>query len=245
MTSTLTLLMTRPLAASKRFVAQLPDHVRAQLTICYAPLIRIEPIIEQIALGDAQALIFTSSHAVELSSRLILSRDLPVFCVGRTTTQAANDAGWNAEFAGLTADALIKTVLDQRPAAPILHLSGVHTRGEIAKRLSDAGIKTTAQAIYTQQDVPLTQEAMMLLDGVSPVIVPLFSPRTARQFAGQVQGHAPLWIGALSFEVEKVIKSFTYNKLEVCSQPDAAAMCAAVENLVNDAVRVESRPSAQ
>lgn len=245
MAATMTLLMTRPYAASKRFVAMLPDHIRARVSVCYAPLIRIDPIVDQIALGATGALIFTSSHAVELASSLILTRDLPVFCVGRATTRAAIDAGWSAEFAGLTADALVETLSNQRLSFPILHLSGIHTRGAIAERLSAVGIQTTVQPIYDQQVVPLTTDAIARLNRTEPVIAPLFSPRTARHFAGQVQGHAPLWLAALSSDVKKQLKSLNYNKLVTCNRPDAAAMCTVVENLVNDADRVENRPDAQ
>ncbi|MBL4768490.1 MAG: uroporphyrinogen-III synthase [Rhodobacteraceae bacterium] len=245
MTQPITLLMTRPNAASVRFVGQLPDTVRAHLNVCYAPLIRIAPLVDQITLGNTSALIFTSANAVELASALVSDRTLPVFCVGTATTQAAKNAGWTAQFAGTTANALIKMLTTLRPVGPMLHLCGVHTRGDIPKRLTTAGIKTTSLAIYDQITEPLTDQANAVLKGMFPVIVPLFSPRTARQFANLATIQAPIWLAALSKEVTKPLNSLDYQKILVCDQPDSASMCRTIERLVNAAGRVETGPSAK
>jgi uroporphyrinogen-III synthase len=245
MTQPMTLLMTRPYAASVRFVGLLPGAVRAQVDVCYAPLIRITALVDQIALADVGALIFTSTNAVELASARIPSQTLPVYCVGATTTQAAKNAGWTAQFAGATANALIETLTTLQPSGPMLHLCGIHTRGAIPERLTSAGIQTTSLAIYEQIAEPLSQQGIAVLRGSHPVIAPLFSPRTARHFANQTTIQAPIWLAALSKEVAKPLKPLVYQKILICDQPDSAAMCRAIENLVNTAARVETDPSAK
>jgi uroporphyrinogen-III synthase len=245
MTQPMTLLMTRPYAASVRFVGQLPRTVREKVNVHYAPLIRIEPIVDQIDLGDAAALIFTSANAVELASALIPDRSLPVYCVGTATTQAAIDAGWPAQFAGATADRLVETLTELHPSGPILHLCGVHTRNAIAERLTAVGSQSTSLAIYDQIAEPLTKQALDVLNGSFPVIAPLFSPRTARQFAKQLTIGAPIWLAALSEEAAKPLNSLDYQKILVCEQPDAATMRNKIEILVNAAGRVETDTSAK
>lgn len=237
--------MTRPYAASVRFVGQLPDAVRAKVDVCYSPLIRIAPLVEHIPLGDAAALIFTSANTVELASAVITDRTLPVYCVGSATTQAAKDSGWTAQLAGTTAEALIKTLTVLRPDGPMLHLSGVHTRNAIAERLTTIGVKTTSLAIYDQIVEPLTKHAVDVLNGTFPVIAPLFSPRTARQFAIQSKITAPIWLAALSNDVSKPLKLLDYEKLLVCNQPDAPTMRKNIEILVSAVGRVETGPSAK
>lgn len=240
-----TLLMTRPQAEAARFVAQLPDHIRARVDVCYAPLIRIVPLDVQVSLIGVRALIFTSGHAVRLASDLIGARDLSVFCVGKATTQAAIDAGWAAKHSGATADELVEKLVKDHPDGPILHLSGVHTRGAISHRLTAAGISTTSQALYDQQQNPLSDLALSRLKGSIPVIAPFFSPRTARHFAGLIPSRAPLWLAAFSDAVANPLKSLTYRRLIICSRPNSVAMYTAIENLLNDAGRVESSPNAQ
>lgn len=245
MTQPITLLMTRPYAASVRFVGQLPDRVQARVNTCYSPLIRITPLVERIPLGDTTALIFTSSNAVELASMLTKDRSMPAYCVGTATTQAAREAGWKAQFCGATSEKMIETLTTLRPDRPILHLAGVHTRNAISERLSSIGIKTSSFAIYDQITENFTKQAIDVLNSSIPVIAPLFSPRTARQFASQIPENAPIWLAALSDEVAKPLKSLNYHKLMICDQPDAKTMCKNIEFLVNAAGRVETSPSAK
>lgn len=245
MTQPMTLLMTRPYAASVRFVGQLPDTVQAQVNVCISPLIRIAPLVDRIPLGNAAALIFTSANAVEIAGSVIPDRSLPAYCVGAATTRSAQKAGWKAQFCGETAEKLIETLTGSCPAGPMLHLCGVHTRNAISERLSSVEIKTSSIAIYDQITEVFTKQAVDALNGSIPIIAPLFSPRTARQFANQVPKTAPLWLAALSGEVAKPLKSLNYQKLVICDQPDAKTMCRNTEFLVNAASRVETNPSAK
>lgn len=215
------------------------------MEVCFSPLIRIAPLVDHISLGDAAALIFTSANAVDLASTVTPDRTVPVYCVGAATTQAANDAGWTAQFAGATAEEMIETLTTLGPAGPMLHLCGVHTRNAIPERLTAGGIVTTSLAIYDQIAEPLSQQAIDVLSGPLPVIAPLFSPRTARQFANQSTTGAPIWLAALSEEVAKPLKLLVYQEMLICDQPDAATMSKNIEILVNAAGRVETGTSAK
>lgn len=223
------LLMTRPLAAARRFVAALPGDLRAGLAVSYAPLMEIRPAGAAVDLGEARGVIFSSAHAVAIASRETAAR-CPAYCVGAQTTAAAAAAGWQAQQAGACADALVAALLRQRPPAPLLHLRGAHGRGDIAARLQGGGLPCAEQVVYDQLLLDLPPQARGLLAAQTDVIVPLFSPRTARHFAGLCPDGANLHLIALSPAVAEPLKRLNHKTLRVSKAPDAAAMADAVRD---------------
>jgi len=237
--------MTRPQGAAERFVSSLPPDLRARLTPVYSPLVGIEPVATGIDFGDARGLIFTSANGVSVAAGLSQNRDLPCYCVGEATTRAAVKAEWRAECAGSTSRALISTLSQSRPGGPLLHIRGVHSRGDIAAQLTALGCPTGEKVIYDQPLLPLSEEASRILAGPDAVIAPLFSPRSARQFANLVADHPPLYIAALSQAVAEQVKGLIYKKLLVASQPNADTMMQLVEQLADTVARVEGDRPAQ
>jgi len=234
------LLLTRPLAGSKRFAGRLPARLRRRVELCVSPLLDIVTIARAVDWGDARGVIFTSVNGAEVTARLSSRRDLPCYCVGRATTEVARALGWRAEMSGDTADALVATLSGRDVAGPLLHLGGVHRRGNVAQRLRDAGSEVRVQAIYDQVEVPLSAGARAVLDGQLPVIAPVFSPRTARHFAHQATGRAPLHLIALSDTVAKPLAGLGVGPVTVAGSPDAGAMIEAVESLLIRSGRVET-----
>lgn len=221
------LLMTRPLAAAERFVAVLPEAARAGLQVIFAPLMEIQAAQAPVQLDGMEGVIFTSANGVEIASRETAAR-LPAYCVGERTAQAAAAAGWQASCLGHCADELVAAILGQRPEAPLLHLRGAHARGDIAGRLTRGGIACHEQILYDQVLLPLTGEAQALLAAQTDVIVPLFSPRSARHFAELCGEAAHLHLIALSPAVAEPLKGLKCKTLRVSKTPDAAAVAAAV-----------------
>ena len=239
------LLMTRPRGAAERFVAQLPDSVQDRIAPVWSPLIRITACADEPGLGDARGVIFSSANGVDIVSGLTARRDLPACCVGEATAQAARVSGWRVVRVAPTADDLVRALLRDPPDGPLVHLRGMHARGQIAERLADAGHPAWSREIYDQQLQPLTKAAQTVLAGTAPVIAPLFSPRTARQFVDSVAPGAPLYLAALSPAVAEPLSGLDFRALEVAVRPDAAAMTDAVEALVNRVWRVEGGRDAQ
>lgn len=237
--------MTRPQGAAERFVARLPGDLRARLTVVNSPLVAIVPVATRLDIGDARGLIFTSANSVRIAAGLTPRRDLPCFCVGQATTLAAEQAGWQATCVGAQAEMLISTLHQARPDGPLLHLRGTHSRGDVAARLTGLGCLTRQQVIYDQPLLPPSGAARNILAGPAPVIVPLFSPRIARQFAKMCTGPAPLYLAALSKAVAEPIKALNYRGLTIASDPTADAMVRCVEQVINDAARVEGARPAQ
>ncbi|MBY6056459.1 uroporphyrinogen-III synthase [Leisingera daeponensis] len=238
------LLMTRPLAAAERFAGGLPAAARARLNVIYAPLIEVRPAQAPVELQGVKGVIFTSSNGVSAASRETTKR-LPAYCVGQNTAQTAADAGWQARCLGQCADELTEALLQERPDAPLLHLRGAYTRGSIARRLIDGGLPCREQIVYDQVLLPLTEEAQTVLSAQNDVIVPLFSPRTARHFANLCKDASHLHLIALSEAVADPLKGLSCKALSVSRAPDAAAMTAAVLDAAAQLSRLEGEGRAE
>ncbi len=236
--------MTRPRAASDRFVAQLPDHIRSQVAVIHSPLLKIEPLTVAVESDESAGLIFSSANGVNAAALLNVDRCLPAYCVGPATTQAAQDAGWDAQNLGATAEALVANLLKLKPRSPLLHLRGEHSRGNVAERLTESGLTTREQPIYRQQLLPLSDEALQAAEGNQPIIAPLFSPRTARHFADVWAGSAPLWLAAISEAAAEPLKTLRFERLKIADEPTPDKMQKAVKKLLNHVMRVESASGA-
>ncbi|WP_282170557.1 uroporphyrinogen-III synthase [Ruegeria atlantica] len=231
--------MTRPRAASERFVAQLSDRVRSRVDVIYSPILEIRPLRVVVETDGIRGLIFTSANSVNAAASLGVKPDLPAYCVGPATTGTAKGAGWDALMVGNTAEELVAYLLKHRPESPLLHLRGEHTRGNVAGRLTESGLTVHEQIVYQQRLLPLTSEAAAAISGDRPVLAPLFSPRTARQFAEIWTGTAPLWLVAISEATAEPLYSLDYERLKIAKEPTPKKMRKAVKKLVKHAMRVE------
>ncbi len=199
-----------------------------------SPLMDIVPTGATPDLQEVRGVIFTSANGVRFGGA---GRDLPTFCVGAVTTAAAIKAGWAARQSGDTAENLVETLVAERPAGPMLHIGGVHRRGDVAGRLTRAGIATRSVDVYEQVMLPLTPEAKAALTGPGPVVVPLYSPRAAAHFAGLVPPTAQLHIVAISAAAMAETLDLAATSRIVAPEPNAQSMGDTVANLLR---RVEA-----
>lgn len=134
---------------------------------------------------------------------------------------------------GETADLLVKNLSKRKIDIPLTHLSGTHTRGGIAKRLSDIGLNTINVAVYDQLLCALNKKACDVLATNFPLVLPLFSPRTAQCFAAQYRWQAQLHIVALSNEVANQVRELDWVTLVVPEHPTRKAMVDMVQKVAN------------
>lgn len=229
------LLLTRPEGSAQRFVAQLDSAVLEQVDVMISPLLAIVPVGCPLDLDNVAGLIFTSANGVTATASATDRRDQAAYCVGPATTAAARKAGWNAIQSGRNADELVAALIAQRPAGPLLHLRGEHARGSVSQRLSQAGITTGHQVVYSQQAQSLTDAAAAALASGRPVICPLFSPRSAKLFSKQAPPR-PVVIVALSDAVAQAVRPLKNATLHVARSPDAQTMAKLVEKLLRASV---------
>lgn len=222
------LLLTRPEPAARRFLDDLSAALGAGAGVpraVLAPLMAIDAVAAPLPEGVA-GLVLTSANALDHVPPG-LPRGLPAWCVGDRTAAAARAAGFAAISAGGDAEALIRLILGQRPRGPLLHLRGEHARGEVAARLSAAGLPCAEAVVYRQHPLPLGPAARAVLAGGAPVVAPLFSPRTASLLAEEGPFQAPLHLVAISAAAAARAAGLKPRTLAVAAEPTPAAMLAA------------------
>lgn len=207
------LLLTRPLRDSQRFAAMLPEW-RAVIS----PILRIVPVDhDSRPLQDAPGLVFTSAHAVASAGP---GRGRLALCVGGHTGAVARRAGFDVRTGNGFAESLLPLI--EEAGVPLMHPHGRH----LAKQLPVPGM-----VVYDQQALPLDDAAQALLAGEAPVVLPLFSPRSARLVAEAARGaRAPLWPVAISHAALAAWDA-PAARCRVAVAPDAPAMACAVRSL--------------
>lgn len=223
-------LVTRPRAEAEAFAALLAERFGSLVRPVVAPLMAVEYLAPALPQGQFAAVIFTSAAGVEGARRLGVDLPRLAWCVGAKTAARAQAAGFQARSAEGDADALVAAILADPPGSRLLHLRGQDTRGAVAERLNSAGIETDSAVVYRQAPQPLTPEARALLQGDGPVILPLFSPRSAALFAAAApDARAALHLVAMSDAVAQAARDLPRRSLTLAARPDAGAMLDAVE----------------
>lgn len=230
-------IVTRPADQGAAFAARLAQAF-AGVEVIVAPLLAPQFLPHDLPRGRFAGVIFTSGTAVAAVAGDALPRR--AYCVGQATARAARAAGFDAQSADGDAEALLAQIIAAPPPGPLLHLHGVETRGALAARLTAAGIPAQGVVVYRQQPQPLTPAAQTALAGDAPVILPVFSPRSAVLLADALAGaRAPLLAAAMSPAVAAALGGLPLARLETAEHPDAAAMVAAVGRLIDAAARLE------
>ncbi len=242
------ILLTRPKPAAARFATRLRNAL-GEVEIVETPLLKIVWVEGREPGTPVRGRVFSSVNGVEGVLRQGTPARGPAWCVGTRVAEAAEQAGFNVRAREPDAEHLIARILADKEPGPLRHLRGVHQRGDIADRLTQAGCSTYTHVVYDQIVQGLSAPAQSALKCVAPVILPLFSPRTARQFAtclARVEGHqAPLFIAAMSDAVVTALGDVGAVEVQTADFPDAKAMCDATEKLFDAAQRLESRGPAQ
>lgn len=220
------ILLTRPAAAAEAFAKQLAG-MGADVVISPVQAIEQVPFDEPREYAGA---IFTSRNGVAV----VAGRDLQCWCVGDATQKDAENRGWQARSADGDAEALFRRILADRPKGPLIHFRGAFARGNLAERLTAEGIETREIVVYQQVSNALSEDAKAALNRENPVILPLFSPRSAAQVVQQGPFTAPLIVVAMSDAVASEAAALDPARLIVADLPDAASMVAAIKQVANE-----------
>ena len=169
-----TVLLTRPEAQSRRFARGLHD-TRVEIS----PILEVRYLDLQVDPGKYDHLIFTSENGLRAAASATDLRGMQGYAVGKRTAEVGAELGLDLRAANGNADDLVSLIMRDRPKGRLLHLHGVNSRGEVAKRLKEAGIETVSSVVYDQIEMPLSKKALALLGTDGTVVLPVFSPRTA------------------------------------------------------------------
>ncbi|MDB6176866.1 uroporphyrinogen-III synthase [Paracoccus sp. Z330] len=209
-----TLLLTRPVDDSRRFSALLPG-----LPTVISPIIRIVDVPHDGAmLADAPALVFTSGHAIASAGP---GRGRPAYCVGPRTAELARGAGFKVIQGPGDAERLLPLL--ESATMPLIHPRGRH----VARQLPVRDV-----VVYDQRPLALNEQAMGLLQSDAPVILPLFSPRSAALLAQQLgDSRALLWVAAISRAASDAF-AVTARKRVIAPTPDAPGLVRAIRAIL-------------
>lgn len=211
-----------------------------RLEICISPLMEIILDPRLPSLEGIKTLIFTSANGVAAYVAANGPKALPCYTVGDATARAATAAGLHAISAGGDADALIDRIKQDNAPAPLLHVRGAHARGDISERLGAAGFPVSQAIVYHQNALTLTEEAKSLLDGYRPVILPLFSPRSAA-LLGSAPVSAKVYAVAMSEATADSLR-FDVEDMRVAAHPDFESMASVIADLLQSAPWDKEKP---
>ena len=229
-----TILITRPADQSESFAAGLRARIAPEVPLILSPLLEIVPVPFRLPAAP-RFLVLTSVHAAEAAGRAGLG-PLPAFCVGDRTAEAARAGGFMPHSAAGDAAALLALLKEARPNGPGLYLRGRHAASDIAEDLNSAGIDTFSIVAYDQVPRPLSAAARGALEAAAPVILPVFSPRSARLLAAEAaRATAPLDLIAISAATAAAWDGPPV-VCAIAAVPDGAAM----EDAVVERVRARS-----
>lgn len=235
------LMITRPEPAATRFAEACAARFGSRVAVMRAPILRILPVARpEIGVGT---LILTSENAVAVLGDLHGRR---AYCVGPRTAEAAARAGATAIEAGGTADALVDRVLadaadalrqkahdgasDMAQGATLWHLRGRHARGNIAQRLTKAGLSAREAVVYVQEAQDLSPTARSVLAAPRRVLLPLFSPRSARLVRAALPEPSP---GLVPVALSAAVAEAFGSEMPIAHRPTADAMLKVLEGKID------------
>ena len=237
-------LLTRPAPQSQRFAQALQARL-ASVQVIVSPLMQTEWLHPPLPDRPFHALILTSETGAKAAGRLrAAGTALPAtaFCVGPRTTDTARAAGFQAISADGDVHALAALIRAAHPQGPLLHIRGEDVAGNLSETLTNSGIETHSAILYAQRPCPLSPAALTLLQGDGPVLVPLFSPRSARILAQALpaDAKAPLWIAAISPAAATSAQALTPARLTIAPHPDGGNMLHTVLQMLSADANLES-----
>lgn len=230
-----TILLTRPQAQSERFAAELG------LPALISPLLVPEFLLPRDTAGHFAAVVLTSETGVAAARRISatgVSLPTAAFCVGQRTEAAAAKAGFTVLFVAPNVSALSAHILALPPGGALLVLRPEDSAGELTETMLSAGIETVSWVTYRQKPCHLRAAAIEALCKGDPVLVPLFSPRSAQIFAAEchrIGAKAPLFCVAISQAAADAL-TLKPQLIRVARSPDGPEMRREVLDLLKNSL---------
>ena len=230
-----TLLLTRPFEQSLE-TAKRCEGLSANIVV--SSLIEIVPTADMPETPADSSFVVTSQNGAR---RLPETQEgIVVFCVGDRTAQIASELGYVTKSAKGDVDDLLSLINRRDEIGPLVHVRGVHTSGDLVAKLSAQGHQASEWIAYDQREQPLSADAKLALNGKKPIILPLFSPRTASLLLAQGPFSAPIHPIGMSQAVLDALGSMQTHPPRVAARPTADAMLTEIEALLSQPHRLES-----
>ncbi|WP_218588632.1 uroporphyrinogen-III synthase [Marivita hallyeonensis] len=191
------------------------------------------------SLDEIAGLIFTSANALDAYRDLGGAPDKLAIVVGDGTASVAQEFGFDVDVAGGTADKLVSHVLEKGYKGPLMHLRGEVAIGDVAERLTRAGVTTGEAVLYEQRLEHFSETTKEALSQDRAIIAPVFSPRTARQLGAESEGIENMVFAAISNAVAEALPPEMAARTKVAKTPNRSGMVELVTQMITDAVALE------
>lgn len=219
-----TLLLTRPDAQSRSFLAECEGVIGSRIPAVIAPVMRIVDVGSIPELDRFETIVATSSHAVRRLGAEGALRGRRVVAVGEVTAALAREFGANAEVLGQDTATFLENT--ETIVAPCIYVRGQHVRLDLASQLARRGVACDEIIVYDQVAQPLGRAGEAVLAGATPVVAPLFSARTAELLSRTLDIRAPLTVIAMSPAVAAAWSGI--GDVRIVAEPTSDAMSKAV-----------------
>ncbi|MGB0902607.1 uroporphyrinogen-III synthase [Halocynthiibacter sp.] len=218
-------LLTRAKTQSERFAN---GFCADNAEFIIAPLMQIERINADFPPHDGD-FVLTSENAVMTLPDIYHGTGRRAYCVGKRTALAAGTVGFDAVSADGNAHDLHDLIVKTHKNKNLLHLSGEHLANDTLTDIP--GLQRIVT--YKQTALPADPKVQKLLSGEAPVIVPLFSPRSARLFfSAYPEITAPIHVVAISAATAETVANRAATKIGIAARPDADNMKKMVADLI-------------
>jgi uroporphyrinogen-III synthase len=235
------ILVTRPETEAPRTKRKL-EAMGHSVTI--APLLKIVTIAPPLDTSNVQALVLTSRNAVH-SLRghrdLETLRRLPVISVGKSTAEAARDAGFTVELEGDAGGAELAALIIGHYAPKdgyLLHISGEAIAYDLDAALAPHGFTIRRAIVYRSEPIDhLPHEVASSLRARNIDAVLLMSPRTSEAWcrlvetAGLTSQAKTLLHLCLSEGVASALQPLDPARIDIAVKPNEEQMLALVAGL--------------
>ena len=218
------LLLTRPHDQAFRFSKNLVRLGITSKNILVDPITKIEGVDVLYNFSSVRGLLITSANAVAYLPAALVGSKLPTFCVGEATTRAALKQGLMAQHLAGTAQDLYNVLSGRFLEGPLLHLRGTYTTLDFEAYFRDTPIEVQNLIIYQQIAQDLRPETYTLLRGTVPIVLPIFSPRSAGLLCGLDLNWALHTCVAISEAVGTLCRTAGFGQVLVSPEPSAGSL---------------------
>jgi uroporphyrinogen-III synthase len=218
-----TIIVTRPDLQAREFSGQIRERFHDSVEVIVSPILEIMNLPLSVEPEAYQTFIFTSANGVRAFAASPALAGRTAYCVGKRTGAEARKVGFNVVIGKGDADDLADMILRETPKAPWLHVSGEHTRGNLADRLRTHSHPTDHVIVYRQEERPLSDEALAAINA-RRVLLPVFSPRTATLLSEMLPDGAPEPDVAAISSAAAGCWHGPVRRLAIAAEPNSSAM---------------------
>lgn len=248
------ILTTRPEPAGSDFLRQL--HALG-FEAYNTPLLEYEAIAaDYTSLVNAQALLFTSRHAVRLFCAAIPAREWPVFTAGDATADLARQCGfaqvWSAGGDSNDALRLILSKKKELELDTLVHIAGEDIVQDLTAALAGEGILLSTLPVYRARlRDHLPQGTLDMIAQGRVGTVAFFSARAAENFmrllekAGLGQAVSRLNALCLSPRIAAAIEAAPWQAIGIAPTPDLEGMVNLLQTARSGGIGAAAPASAQ